>query len=1333
MDDPVKIILKYKNNNRRVQYHVYIFVGNLPEDITKILHKIQDLSLYNSWVNLSDTEIKKLEKLYGEFWYTKLFNTYHINNIITLAKETNSQKKELIDKFGDAWFKKHIETKELIERKLLYTYESVIKDERIRKTTKKGKIIVAEEEADIDYTTLAKENIDKLFNAKAINRRATQELSQTSDIDSSSNKLVESSAQTAEIMDNVANIFNPKMKSHDMNTSDIESDINDTSDIEDALQEGGVRYIFDADPNDENHKLQNEDALVIDAINLRNLCIQQGGEQGEEQIELPEDEFEEGMEPNELMKDEEVDMDEIGELYKDIDVAPDNDIIKTKTLIEKALDDEKIFEKNNSSIIEFDTSKDNSMYEESLKDVYKKFYVINQYIFKDDTIKTIKDKICCGFKNNAKFDKDAYIIPSRQYLWSEYYFENKIEKVMVGQKWVRRNELLNIDVEPNTNLRVYEELRGSLKLLRDNIKRYGTKIKGENDENNILFDYENYLTNNEIYMTDIYNELGKGYSADTESIKNLVDVYLRIYYPKIKSEDFKNIIEYINGDIKVETGKILTTFETINNDLIMDNEIMSVVEAVKHEKEYKRIFKDNYITQSVIHVNLRLLEGSKIDLFRIFNEFIPTEQYPFIQYQKPDGQIIFKFQENEILDYLKKKENMDVLGKWFENAPYGISFKVKIFEKNTDKFMAINLNESGRIEYKTQWKEEDMATIEDIKHTYNYVKDLINKINSERNRVKIDTPYDSEFKYAFINTIQKFELPDDFVINHNDLSEFSRFFYPYVALVIEPRKRQSKIQKGDEKSKFGTYLRYKRVSKYENQARMEQRILYFMRNYDYNDQSLSNEISKQFNITEERAMEEIEKVRSRYPNIKRSRKVLKKLENIPKYKPPGIGIDIQGKQRDKYKIRISGARDKKQLDRIITFMNILIHLYTETYLYKKPERQNLKEKLKKLTNIARRRNKVDEIVNYSKEIKSVKQMTQLDKKRIGFKPEKGQSQWTRACQNSGTDKKRRPQQFTSANMEELIKAGYHFNKKNGQYEKKITIKGKGNKKQEFVLKTVKLQEFDENGNFTGNEIHYTCSPEENGDHMYVGFLTRSKNPYGHCMPCCFKKDPHISKNKDKKDFFSKCIGEAQGEMEKQTHKVIGDRLYILQDTNKIQEGRFGFLPKYLDFYFNYMLEKDKKIKHHYLVQTKTGYFFKYGSKQDEYQFLNAIGSIIDLTIDEIKKKIISVMENDKNDLIFTSLNNGDIRTQFNTRDKYIDFIQFNNYLDFDMTNNILSIPGVVTPNGLNIIIFQKRITVIKKSLEKERIKEDFFLDCQNTEEIENIIKVHDMIKNRKYY
>merc|ERR1711991_153033 len=168
---------------------------------------------------------------------------------------------------------------------------------------------------------------------------------------------------------------------------------------------------------------------------------------------------------------------------------------------------------------------------------------------------------------------------------------------------------------------------------------------------------------------------------------------------------------------------------------------------------------------------------------------------------------------------------------------------------------------------------------------------------------------------------------------------------------------------------------------------------------------LIDEISKQFNVTNDVASEEIEFVKTKYGNaIKKSRKVLKKLKNVPKSKPPGIGIDIQGREKDKYKFRITGARNKEQLDNIVSFMKILIYLYIETYLLKKSDRQKLKE----LTNIAKRRNKVTELVDYQSSIKNVKVVTAMDKKRIGYKPEKGQSQWTRACQNSGNDKKRRP-------------------------------------------------------------------------------------------------------------------------------------------------------------------------------------------------------------------------------------------------------------------------------------------------------------------------------------
>jgi hypothetical protein len=199
----------------------------------------------------------------------------------------------------------------------------------------------------------------------------------------------------------------------------------------------------------------------------------------------------------------------------------------------------------------------------------------------------------------------------------------------------------------------------------------------------------------------------------------------------------------------------------------------------------------------------------------------------------------------------------------------------------------------------------------------------------------------------------------------------------------------------------------------------------------------------------------------------------------------------------------------------------------------------------------------------------------------------------------------------------------------------------------------------------------------------------------------------------------KCIGKIHN-VEKKEQKIIGDRLYILQDTNKIQEGRFGFLPKYLDFYLNRSLDRTRKIKHHYLLSAKDGYFFKYGTSQTNFQFLNAIASIYNLSIDELKDKLIKILENDKSDMIFTSLNNGDIRTSFSLRKNYINFIKTNNYLDFELFNHILSMPGVLSQNGTNIIVFKKLSVTVKKTLEKEKIRDDFIIRCQNSEETDNL-------------
>jgi len=866
--------------------------------------------------------------------------------------------------------------------------------------------------------------------------------------------------------------------------------------------------------------------------------------------------------------------------------------------------------------------------------------------------------------------------------------------------------MLPIDIEPNDNLRVYEELKGSLKFLKQDMRKYGSRIRREEDEFKLLEDYEKYTQNNEIYVIDIFNELGLNYSVQPEKIKNLYDIYIKIYFFHISSDEFKQIINYLNikdeQNRKYEINQMKNIYQTINNDLILENEIIKTVELVNYKKpEIQNMFKDNYITHSVIHSYIshtNTFNNPILDLFRIFDNFIMTKDYPFLQYQLLDGKMIYKFDA-----HITEVDKTAIMSKWFENSPYGISFKIKAEQKggSSNKYIALSLNENGRLEYKIQWKEDDKATVDDIKKTYIYIKNLVTKINSENTKLKINMPADEDFIYAFINSIQKFEFGGKKSINHNDLSDFCRFFYPYISLVIEPRKRGSKQGIVDPKSKYGTYLRYKRVSKYENEAKIEHRIVYFMKNYEYTDVSLTKEIAKQFNITEAEANIKIENVKKKYPVIKKSRKVLKRLETAPKYNNPGIGIDIQGKTRQNYKIRISGARNKSQLNRIIKFMNIMIYLYIETYLEKNKNMQKLKDKLKELVNIAKRRNKVDDVVDLEDvEVKTVKKITKFDSDRLGYRPEEGESHWTRSCQNSGK-KRRQPQQYVYSSIDEMLKRGYKYNEKTKDYEKIIKVG-----KKEITLKAAELVNLKEKG----NSLYYVCDPEENNEYMYVGFLSRSKNPNDLCMPCCYKKDPADSKNKDKRNYHLKCMGKIKNvEYSKKT--IQTDKIYILQDTNKIQEGRFGMLPDILDYFLNKLDKKKIIIKNHYLINTEPYYYFKYGVKVSQHPFLEAISSIYNITSEDIKDKLINILENDNKDILFTSLNSGDIKTQFKSKKDFIDFIKSNKYLEYDILGDFISKPGIISENGINFYIFEKNTTIIKKALEKKTIRDDYNLLC----------------------
>jgi hypothetical protein len=1267
MKDPIKIIHKFKNNNKTIQYKVYIFVGSLvSKELMVILDNIADKDFYTTLNTISKDNYKILENMYGEYWYDKFFISYHIKNQRTLIDGASSKKKSIETKYGKDWYKKHINEPPV--NKVSYSfaasyYNYLLIRNKIKTQTRK---------VEMDFRTYG--DFDK--NSKL-----------ESDTDTLLNKTTETEGESSLV-----------------------------------LEGGALKKVV----NDDDIEKVDEDMENKTPVDLVDLIEKE--EEDEPQV-ISEEDFEEQVE-------EDFDLDEITKLYTTADVESSKTIIETSKLISEAINDKKWEKETDNLDKKYDDSQEDLTYDGKLEDIYKKYFITNEFIFKDDTIKTMRQKICISIPISDKFDKAIRILPETQYFWSEYEFENKIEQVMLGQKWIRRNELLKIDIKPNENIKVYEKLRNNLSYLKDS---FGYKIKREDDETNIIRFYENFITSNEIFMLDVYNELGTNYNPEPEEKRNLYDVYINIYFPMISYERLEQIVQMLNGKNDKEIQFVESQFGTIRNDIKLESEIENTVEKAKIDMgKFDKLFNQNHIIQSIIHVNINdsknitgTTSDTKFNLYRIFDNFVVNNKYPFIQYQTPDSQLSYKF-----FTHSEKVENQEVLIKWFENAPYGISFKIKIDSdkiKTNDKYISINLHETGRIEYKITWKEDDEATVKDINETYNYVRDLLKKINSENKKIKFILPPDDRFKYAFINTIQKFTIPENFKINHNDLSEFSRFFFPYVSLVIEPKKRKSKKQdEVEETSKYGTYLRYKRISKYENRTKMHLRILYFLRNYELNDRELIDEISKQFNITIDVAAKELDYVREKYQKvINKSKKLLKKLKALPKSKPPGIGIDIQGRDKERYKIRITGARNKEQLDEIIDFMKVLIYLYVETYLYKKKEFQKLKDMLKNLSKIAKRRNKVLEVVEYETSIKTVKAITSLDKARLGFKPEKGQNQWTRSCQNSGSDKKRRPILTTGDQLEKLVKDGYKLNKQTGFYEKQVEMKIKG-KIYKTIIKAVKLPGDD------NSYIYYTCDPSENQEHMYIGFLARGNNPNDLCMPCCFKKDQLTSGNKEKKNYFLQCLGEQTKETKESKTAVsnFGDKIYILQDTNKIQEGRFIYLPKYLDIFFNKIWNHDQKIKNHYLLESKSGYFFKYTVKHDFYYFLIAIANIYNISINQIIDRMVNFIQADKDNKVFTYLNNGDICESFKTREEYIEYIRTSNYLEYDLIGELTSVPGVLSTKGINYYILTKQTQQVKKALEKEKIKERYYLECLNTENYGQLDEDRDiviLIKEAKLY
>ena len=865
------------------------------------------------------------------------------------------------------------------------------------------------------------------------------------------------------------------------------------------------------------------------------------------------------------------------------------------------------------------------------------------------------------------------------------------------------------------------------------------------------------------------------------------------------------------------------------------------------------------------------LKNVRLNLRRIFELFNVNEKYIFAQHKPIGKDSVPKIHEKSIQEM---ENGMATVMKWMNNNPYGISFKIVINDDISDeelemksnsnspnkKILTIVLNEHGKIEYKITWKESNNAQLSDISQTRKHVRDLIDKINEENIHSKVELKLrnlEHEFDFALISTIMKFTLPNNAIIDHNLLSEFAISFYPYFSVVVEPGKRESKHTKRTKISKSksnenneendneednivygksGTYLRWNRINDYDDRDRIERRIRYLIRNFTSDESILSQEISKNFNITNKTALSYIKDLKTKEPyltTIVREKKgddsdvgKFKDLQ-LPKYRPRGVVVDFQGKDPNDYKLKIMGARNKLQLIAILKTSKAFLYDFTQIFILGNVKKEPILKRLTLLTDVARRRQRIKLYVKYDDDENNLRKTATIESVKLNDTSYGQSKKWAKFCQNYGINQRRRPIEFKS--VEKLIEAGYKWVP---TIETPDGIINFGHYEQEFILSNgkkgisfaVKFSLKDEEDNYTEeiqnserksgkkrkqthihlNEsvngidndkyVYYVCNPEENGIHSWIGFQSRSGS-----KPCCFKLSHLQSKNPDIRRYWLTIFGVPKEEIDRvmgseneQTEKQIDfdetnelqiddnqkegygfteilgdditfgptdpitknlwttDSLYIIQN-DELQYYRFGFLSKTLDVFFNGKLKLSRKWKDRFLLQTN-GYYFRMGigvfgntsnsrsrimsNEQEPSMFVRGIAIALGIPNKDLIKAMIIAISNDNGESLFSSLNDGRIRSKFRTRENYIEYIKKSNNIKFDNVIHLLTLPPVYrilcrennsceiingknktnkseSYNGFNIMIIKKKNITIKKELESDQVTTTFKIYCKN--------------------
>lgn len=981
-------------------------------------------------------------------------------------------------------------------------------------------------------------------------------------------------------------------------------------------------------------------------------------------------------------------------------------ILKTKTKKNKVLENlikkTNIINKNQINNVQlFDTSKNNNFSTEKLSNIHNKIYITNLYIHDDDDLMTIKKKVCTSILNDVAINKDSYILPSRQYIWSQYTINGQLKNYMLGHKFENKNENLElIHAIPNNKLENYYNINKKTKEINDYMHLNLIKLEDMNDI--LLYDLKPYMNNYEIFMIDIYHEFAeiKDYDniSDTQLL-NLYNTYIKLYFPSLQKNDILQILNYLNNKNSTEFDLIKINYNSINLKMVTYNKLNTILSDIIYNYDIEKYHNFVYITlaniKTYIHTNF-------IDLWIIFENLVASKEIPFIRYHTKTAKNFIKIQKN-----LKNKEK-DKLLNWIDASPVGITLKIYLSQYNI--YVGLRIYENGKIEYSSQWKESDNMTIDDIKNTYKLIINIIKKISNSNPTLNLIIPKKEDFYIEFINAIQVCKIPHNININYNLIKTFSKYFFPYIIFLESDEMKNKTIN-----------LLYIRLSKYEKNIskRLENNIKDIITNYDYKFNDLIEHIVKQLNVTREVAIKEINNVQSKYKLSKRKNKNKNSSNNLPKYKQPGINIQIQGSVNDKYIIRITGSQNEYLLFKITQFFKIFIYILIEIIYLKKNKPIKLQ-----LDSIVKINSKLD-IKTTSKKIinkkSNIKQLIELDQSRFGFIPKKGKSNYSRMCL-----KEYQPRGFKSNELHKLKELGYEYNEKEDTYiYKSKQIKKKKNK---FLNEPINLNAIKLKNSNNGEDIYYVCHPSFNTkNYQFISFQDLSKHPTKQCMPCCNKQIQSDSRIPSIRNRYEQCTG--QKNIIESEHNPENFS-YISKNTNKLSASRLGLLPDHLDIFLNTFTQRKLYLKDsHFLEETIPSYFIKYGIDKDNISFIKSIAICINKTYETIINDITNTLKKDTTENIFISLYDGKIKIIFDNIDNYLKHIKLDEIIDF---NYYLDIIHYIYK--INIFIFTNKHMTIKIDDKNTTNINEISLECnKNITPFNKIYKSLIIINENNYF